>query len=264
VTGSSAIARWAQDALDALFPPACRVCGAAAAPVAAEGPSAPGSSMLACAEHAFRGRLTGIRCGRCAVRLPRGLPHGARCATCRHSTPAFAGVTALGDYHEEPGLRDWLLAFKHGGRRDLGALLGELLGERAREEPGERSCFVPVPLHWLRRAERGHDQAALLARAAASAADGRLVRALTRRRWTAPQGGPGASSRAANVRDAFALRRRRASLVEGRAVWLVDDVLTSGATASACARLLRRAGAAEVRVLCVARVEPRASATLPP
>jgi ComF family protein len=249
---ASAVRRLAEEALDTLFPRACRVCGAAAA------------DGFACDEHAFRGELRGPRCGRCALRLPEALPDGATCAACRRDGPAFAGVCALGDYHDEAGLREWCLALKHGRRRDLAALLGELLGGQARARAGDTASFVPVPLHWLRRLERGFDQALCLARAAARAADGRVVRALARARWTPPQGAPGARSRAANVRDAFVVRARSAPLLQGRSVWLVDDVVTSGATASACARALARAGAASVRVLCVARVEPRASATLPP
>ncbi len=243
-------ARLVEALVDAAFPRACRVCGARAA------------DGFACAHHAFAGALAGGRCGRCAARLAEALPDGARCAACRRDAPAFAGVCALGDYHDEPGLRAWCLALKHGGRQDLAAALGALLGAAARARDAESALFVPVPAHWLRRAERGFDQAWLLARAAARAADGRALRALARRRWTPPQGAPGARSRAANVREAFAVRRSARAALAGRGVWLVDDVVTSGATAAACARALRRAGAGRVLVLCVARVEPPA-ATLP-
>jgi len=152
-------------------------------------------------------------------------------------------------------LREWVLALKHGGRRDLAAPLGALLGALVTDRLGRGSALVSVPLHPLRRLERGYDQALLLARAAAEASGGSVVRALARRRWTAPQGGAGARSRAANVRDAFAPRRGSARRIAGREVGLVDDVVTSGATASACARALRRAGARTVHVFCLARVE---------
>jgi predicted amidophosphoribosyltransferase len=96
----------------------------------------------------------------------------------------------------------------------------------------------------------------LLAESVASVASFRVARALVRVRRTPPQGSPGASSRSANVREAFApsrWRRRAVRSIEGAGVWLVDDVLTSGATASECARVLRRMGAARVSLLALAR-----------
>lgn len=170
-----------------------------------------------------------------------------------------------------------MLAVKHGGRADLAERLGELLGarlaleialerrhevasEREREAPRTPSALprvlVPVPLHPLRALERGFDQAALLAAAAARTSGIPCVRALARSRATPPQGAMGAGSRAHNVRGAFRAVRFRPWAVRalaGREAWLVDDVLTSGATADECARVLKRLGAARVGVLAVAR-----------
>ncbi len=112
--------------------------------------------------------------------------------------------------------------------------------------------LVPVPLHPLRRLERGYDQALLLSRAISKATDLPTRRALARSRYTDPQGEPGHRSRSANVQAAFRARRSARELRE-RPVWLVDDVLTSGATASECARILRRAGASRVGLLVIAR-----------
>ena len=112
---------------------------------------------------------------------------------------------------------------------------------------------MPVPLHPRRRAERGYNQSELLARALAPRlALGVAAGALVRRKDTAPQTGLSAAARRQNVSGAFAVRRR--ALVVDRAVILVDDVLTTGATARACALALRAAGAREVRLLTVARV----------
>ncbi|MFT7667830.1 MAG: ComF family protein [Planctomycetota bacterium] len=163
---------------------------------------------------------------------------------------------AVGDYHGSSPLRDWVLALKHGGRSELAALLGRAMAQVWRAEhpaKAERVLIVPVPLHPLRHFERGYDQALLLARSVAQELDLPLVRALKRKRWSAPQGTAGSVSRRANVAGVFETRKRHRQKLEGAQIWLVDDVLTSGATASECARTLRRAGVQRVGVLMVAR-----------
>ena len=114
------------------------------------------------------------------------------------------------------------------------------------------AALVSVPLAPRRRRQRGHDQAALLAEGLGRAAGvQRLTRALRRVRETAPQVGHDRAARARNVADAFAA----SSAVEGRDVVLVDDVVTTGATADACARALKAAGARSVLVVALARAE---------
>jgi ComF family protein len=117
----------------------------------------------------------------------------------------------------------------------------------------EGAVLVPVPLHPRRRRERGYNQSELLARELGARTGLEVAaRALVRRVDTPPQAGLSAAGRRRNVAGAFAVRRR--TRVAGRVVILLDDVLTTGATALACARILREAGAAEVRLLSVARV----------
>lgn len=232
---------WLAPLLDAIYPPKCRLCGARA------------ENDVACEEHRFPLGLTGARCDRCAARLPPALPDGMRCGSCRRKRPPFPRVLALGDY-EEGELREWLLSLKHGRRSWLADPLGRALGLLvARSEPASADVLVPVPLHPLRRLERGYDQANLLAEGATLTAGLPVFRALRRIRSTVPQGTPGAVSRSANVRTAFAARTRITAHLEGRAVWLVDDVMTSGSTAAECTRVLARAGIKTAGVLVVAR-----------
>jgi len=233
------------DVSDALFPPLCPLCGGLD----------PGDG-LGCAEHRLPLEPPGPRCGRCAGALPPSIADGERCAECRIDPPSFSRTIALADYRAQPSAREWILALKHGRRPDLALTLGRALGARLSSSAGRGEFLVPVPLHPLRRIERGYDQALLLARAAGEVSGLAVVRALRRRRFTAVQGSLGAPSRAANVSGAFHERwmwPRASRRIVGRTCWLVDDVVTSGATASECARALKRLGAARVGLLAVAR-----------
>jgi ComF family protein len=150
-------------------------------------------------------------------------------------------------------IRDAIHAFKFGGRQALARPLAALLTEGSGRPvlPPDVAALVPVPLARARRRERGFNQAALLAERL-GAALGVPVRArwLARVQATQPQTELGAAERRANVRGAFAAD----AAVAGRHVIVVDDVLTTGATAAECARVLRAAGALRVGVLTVARV----------
>ncbi len=252
--------------IDAVWPARCALCSAADA-----------GDGLGCAEHRFETGLEGPRCGRCAAAIASALADGEKCSTCRARAPSFARVAALGAYRAAANAQ-WLLALKYGGRAELATPLGALLATRLSLEPRDTrsaapTVLVPVPLHLARRIERGYDQAWLLARACGETAGLPVLRVLRRTRATSVQGAIDTSSRSANVRGAFAPRwharfarrwsqrgvfphlspRALPRTVAGADVWLVDDVLTSGSTASECARALRRLGARSVSVLCVAR-----------
>lgn len=225
--------------LDAIYPRLCRLCDEVA------------SSGDACPVHALRVEPR-ARCARCAAPLGRGLPDGFACSACRAQAPPFARALAWADYRDDAGVREWLLALKHRGRRDLAEPLGAHLA-RLLEGVDEPGVLVPVPLHPWRAFERGYDQAALLAQAAARRRGWPVARALVRTRATAVQGAVDAPGRRANVHGAFALDPWAARALEGRVPWLVDDVVTSGATAAEAARTLRRGGARCVGLVCVAR-----------
>jgi ComF family protein len=178
---------------------------------------------------------------------------GRLCGGCRLDPPEFSYARAATRY--EDVVREALHAFKFRGRRGLAAPLGDLLVDALSEglPAGVPDLILPVPLHPRRERERGFNQARLLA-GRVGRAWGRPVRAdvLARSRATTSQTDLDGVARRANVRGAF--RVRRPELIAGRHVVLVDDILTTGATVSECARTLRAAGAATVGVLAVARV----------
>jgi ComF family protein len=161
-------------------------------------------------------------------------------------------------YHESGPLRSVLLRLKHGA--DLTVvheLADHLLGPaRAVATALQSPRLCPVPLHWFRQMRRGYNQAELLARALCGPLSLPLVRPLYRPRATLPQKGSRPERQAA-MRTAF--RVRDPGSVAGLDFLLVDDVLTTGATAGACAQALLDAGARAVGVVTLARVPPRHS-----
>lgn len=187
-------------------------------------------------------------------RCGRRLGDASTCGRCRRGLEPLAAGLSLGPF--DGPLRAAIHELKYHGKRRVARRLAEaLIGV-----PGSRALLsadavlVPVPLHPRRERERAFNQAERLSAAMAEALGLRHEpRALVRRLDTRSQTGLSAHERRGNVLQAFAVRRR--SAVAGRPVVLVDDVMTTGATVRACARVLREAGAAEVRVVVAARVD---------
>ncbi len=215
-----------------------------------------------------------VLCGRCWSRLERMAPEGCvrcgwpfpdsagtrgaeapLCQRCRETKDHFRLARAVLRYREDGVARAAILLAKHGRRLPLLKRLARLLAEEAGKHLafGEWDALVPVPLHWARRWRRGFNQAEVLARAVAQRHGLPVLRgSLCRLRATPPQQGD-TEARRRNVRDAFAVTA--GTDIAGRRLLLVDDVFTTGATVNACARILLRAGAADVGVLTLARVE---------
>jgi ComF family protein len=172
-----------------------------------------------------------------------------RCPLCRSGARGFDAAYSFAAY--DGVLRKLIHLYKYARIKTLARPLANLM---ARALPLDESfdAIVPVPLHWLRRWKRGFNQSELLARAIARRTGIPMARALRRARATRTQAGLSNHARRRNVTRAF-----RARPMEGRRVLLIDDVMTTGATAAACALALKRAGAARVVLLTVARADRR-------
>lgn len=151
-----------------------------------------------------------------------------------------------------PLLRRAIHQLKYGGEQRLARALGALVAERWRRAGRGGNLIVPVPIHRDRRRDRGYDQAELIARVAADALRLPTAALLERRRSTAPQFTLDRLARRGNVEGAFRVVAGGSPAVAGRWIILVDDVVTTGATLSACATALRDAGALGVSAVAVA------------
>lgn len=203
--------------------------------------------------------LDGSVCDGCGTPFEYDL--GARCAACLAKPRAFDAARAACLYDETS--REPILQLKHADRLDLAPLFARWLSRSARELIEEADAIAPVPLHPLRLLRRRYNQAAEIARPLATmTGTPYLADVLVRRRATDSQGGKSGSGRRRNVAGAFEVPARRRKSVEGLRILLVDDVLTTGATAEGCARALKAAGAARVDLAVVARVQAAAGLTI--
>jgi ComF family protein len=210
-------------------------------------------------------RIAGGVCSICGERLfsayalPLNEDGGpARCGLCRRAEPPFVRAAAYGSY--DGGLRDLIHLLKYSSVRPAANVLGRMLAEAVVELGTDFSdasiIVVPVPLHRAKLRQRQFNHAELIARAAMKLCGktGRFQLSpgvLERKRETPSQTGLTSHQRRENVRGAFAVAQPE--IVKGHEVLVLDDVYTTGATVSECARVLRRAGATKVWVATVAR-----------
>lgn len=245
-----------QTVIDLFFPPRCPFCLSLLKP---------GNTMGDGAQPWGRSNVSLERmlCSRCAADLPwlvHCCPRCARplrvpgddCLYCREHPVAFAYCCALGSY--QGALRKTLHRFKYRGEKGLAVPLGRLLASRLTVTPwfAKVDALVPIPLSPQRQRTRGYNQAALLAQSLSRELGVPSQVLLRRTRDTDSQTSLGRHDRWDNIRGAFQENNREGN-IKGRDFLLVDDILTSGATAHAASLALKEGGAAEVSVAVIAR-----------
>lgn len=189
-------------------------------------------------------------CARCGLPFEYAGGEDVECGRCLADPPHFDRLRAAVAYGDVA--RQVALKLKYSGRPGVAETLGRFMTRHLASAEG-KAILVPVPLHRWRIWKRGYNQSALIASSLAKASGLAIDLDLLRRVKPTPVlRGLGRRERALAVRGAFAVRDKAA--VAGKAFILVDDVFTSGATANACARTLKRAGAARVETICWARV----------
>ena len=229
--------------LNLLLPPRCLSCGAGVEAVASLCPDCWGSLTF----------LAPPGCAVCGYPFDFDLGPDALCAACARERPRYDRARAVLRYDEAS--RRLLLGFKYADRTEGAPAFAGWLARAGAELLADAEVIVPVPLHRWRLFARRYNQAALLALALGRGSEVPVeTDLLVRRRNTPSQGRLNAAARRRNVAGAFTVPAKRAAGLAGRRALLVDDVLTTGATAEACTAALLRAGAGAVDVMVLARV----------
>jgi ComF family protein len=177
---------------------------------------------------------------------------GNICGECMANPPQFDKARACFAYDENS--KNMIAALKYNDKLHLVSYLGMMLKRASDEFKGQYDMIIPVPLHYQRLVKRRFNQAALLARQIAKGGKAPVeLSVLERARNTSPQFGLNRAERARNVEKAFSINDGNSSRLAGKNILLIDDVLTTGATANACAKVLKKSGAEKVFIATLAR-----------
>lgn len=229
-------------AVSLLYPPFCTICGE----------SVRGGDHVCTQCEAKAIRITAPFCEKCSEPFEGSITSTFTCANCAHRTIHFEAAVAA--YRGRGIVRHVVHEFKYGRQIHLRYLVARWLHDALQDERVRDRSFdviVPVPLHAARQRERGFNQAQLLAEILSAKTSIPAKSALERIRYTTTQTALDRAERIENLHNAFRLRKK--ADVRALRVLLVDDVLTTGATLSECARVLKRAGAVSVYAATVAR-----------
>ncbi len=193
-------------------------------------------------------------CVRCGFPFPYDQGDGAFCGPCLSRAPVYDHLRCSLAYDDAS--KPLVLAMKHGGRMEMLSVFGRWMAHAVGDiQFTAPPVIIPVPLHHRRLRHRRYNQSALLAHALANAMGAQLdAISLLRHRATPSQGGLSAQGRARNVAGAFSVRDCAKEKLRGASVVLVDDVFTTGATLTACTRVLKRAGVTSINAVTLARV----------
>ena len=237
-----------------MFPDDCRICGAQLTEIS----RVPVCRTCLDAREPFEAEYFCICCRMTFVN-PAPLDEFGRCALCRSGARGFDAAYCFCSY--EGTARKLIHLFKYGKTAALASHLGAQLSLAYPREQ-QFDAIVPMPMHWWRRWQRGFNQAGLLARELSRRTGVPVIRAAKKVKATKPQAGLSGARRRANVAGAYAATQKE--WLKGKRVLLVDDVMTTGSSASACASVLKRAGASHVSVLTLARVDRRSTSLAGP
>lgn len=234
---------WTQSFLDLILPPRCFGCG--------EATSQHHTLCASCWKNCTF--LSTPWCNSCGWPFPFETPQQTLCSSCHRLPPLFVQCRNALAYQESS--RPFILKFKHGDGTYLAPGLSQLMLRVGQDILSQTDLLIPVPLHWKRLFLRQYNQATLLShQITRQTSIPTHTGIIKRHRSTPQQGRQNRKDRAANVRDAFTVPPDKRSIIAGKRLTLVDDVFTTGATLTECARILLNEGAKEVRALTLARV----------
>ncbi len=220
-----------------VFPGFCLLCGAAS--------RRPADICAPCQQEL---PTLGPHCRRCA--LPLATAAASQCGQCLKKNPDFQRVIARWRY--QGNAARLISQFKYQRQHSYGRVLADLLAEQLVEVYRDQALpelLVATPMHWLRRLKRGFNHSEQLAKHLSQRLEIPLYRDIRRVRHSKPQQSLNAEQRRHNLKSAFRARRR----LDGQCIAVVDDVVTTGATANELSRTLLAAGAAQVHIWCLAR-----------